>query len=69
MIRLFIFFLLLGIPSISHANDTAPQNQQDSKTISQSEENTEQQSTTWPYPFTPSQEVGADSQVAFPTDI
>jgi len=69
MIRLFIFILLLGIPSISPADDAPSQNEQDSETISQSEENNAQQSTTWPYPFTPSQEVGADSQVAFPTDI
>jgi hypothetical protein len=23
----------------------------------------------WPRPFTPSQEIGADSQISFPTDI
>ena len=25
--------------------------------------------TTWPHPFTPSEEVSGDAQVAFPTDI
>lgn len=29
----------------------------------------QQHTPAWPPPFTPSQNVGADSQVAFPTDI
>ncbi len=69
MIRLIIFLLLLGTPSILHADDAASPNEQETRPIDQPEENKAQQSTTWPYPFTPSQDVGADSQVAFPTDI
>jgi hypothetical protein len=29
----------------------------------------EPEQTRWPLPFNPSQEIGADSQVSFPTDI
>jgi len=41
-------------------------------TVVKKEPATEQQqkgSASWPQPFHPSKEVGADSQVSFPTDI
>ena len=74
MIRLAIpalLFLMLSVPCISSADETIPSQQSDNRQEQQTTEQAEmpKNETTWPHPFVPSEEVGADSQVAFPTDI
>lgn len=74
MIRSIIIILLLSLPHTAAAEDTMPgQNSagdaEKSRPIEEQEEQSRQNPSPWPQPFTPSQEVGADSQVAFPTDI
>lgn len=65
MIKALIILLLLVTVSFSLAQDQG-------QAGSQEEEQSEPEQTlptVWPPPFHPSQEVGADSQISFPTDI
>ena len=53
--------------------DSPAQEQVEKKTVPEIEVQKETHygstATTWPHPFTPSEEVSGDAQVAFPTDI
>ena len=71
LMRLAMLFLICSVPTISSADETSPPQQSTNRQEEQTTEHAEIQKneTTWPHPFVPSQEVGADSQVAFPTDI
>jgi hypothetical protein len=74
MIRTTIIILLFSLLHTAAAEDTIPgQNSagdaEKSRPTEGQEEQSRQPPSPWPQPFTPSQEVGADSQVAFPTDI
>jgi hypothetical protein len=68
-----LFMLLIVIPvSFVRAKSTGGENANGLSPPEKKEQSTEQQekkSTVWPQPFQPSEEVGADSQVSFPTDI
>ncbi len=64
MIRTLIIILLFSLLQTAAAEDTMPEQKSAGNDIK-----TRQSPSPWPLPFTPSQEVGADSQVAFPTDI
>ncbi len=74
MIRTLIIILLLSLLRTAAAEDTMPKqdsggNDIQNRPVEKQEEQPGQSPSSWPLPFTPSQEVGADSQVAFPTDI
>lgn len=70
MTRIIILILLFAGLQGAAAEDTIPQKSTKPDDKSQPAEKQDQQKPiTWPSPFTPSQNVGADSQVAFPTDI
>lgn len=70
MTRLLVFLFLLLYISAAHGqeqkgllNNNAP------PSVSHEENNAQQGQPTWPVPFKPTQEIGADSQISFPTDI
>jgi len=73
MIRILILILLLsGMQSA--AAEEAPPHKDDgdvekTQPVEAQGRQIQQNTPAWPPPFTPSQNVGADSQVAFPTDI
>lgn len=73
MTRMIIFILLFWGLQGAAAEDTIPQKSTEpsdkSQPLETQDEQSQQKPITWPSPFTPSQNVGADSQVAFPTDI
>ncbi len=73
MTRILFLILFFSTLQSAVAEETTAQKSsgRDDKSppIEKSENPVEQKPATWPLPFTPSQSVGADSQVAFPTDI
>lgn len=73
MTRMIILILLFSWLQGAAAEDTIPQKSTESNDkslpLETQDEQPQQKPITWPSPFTPSQNVGADSQVAFPTDI
>ncbi len=74
MTRTLIIILLFTLLHTAAAEDTSPEQSgggTDSADgqIETREEPAGQSTSDWPLPFNPSQDVGADSQVAFPTDI
>ncbi len=73
MTRMIILILLFSGLQGAAAEDTIPQKSTEPNDKSQpaekQDQKLQQKPITWPSPFTPSQNVGADSQVAFPTDI
>ena len=71
IIRITTLFMLLISSGTVQAQDL-PENQdgkEQEKSHLQQEKTTGQEQLRWPIPFNPSQEIGADSQVSFPTDI
>ena len=73
MTRLLVLILLFSALQSAVAEETSTQNSsgsdETSPPVEAREDIAEQKPATWPRPFSPSQSVGADSQVAFPTDI
>ena len=72
MIRILIVLVLLGSGSSLWAEDGSVSTEpKPSDAVSQKEPQSQDQPapTIWPRPFQPSQEIGADSQISFPTDI
>ncbi len=72
MIRIVIIFLLLASSSWLWAEDQPESTEpKPSDAVSKKEPQGLGQPapTIWPRPFQPSQEIGADSQISFPTDI
>lgn len=72
MIRLVIVLMLLASSSSLWAEDRPVSTEpKPSDAVSQKEpqKQDEPAPTIWPRPFQPSQEIGADSQISFPTDI
>ena len=72
MIRILIVLVLLGSGSSLWAEDGSVSTEpKPSDAVSQKEPQSQDQPapTIWPRPFKPSQEIGADSQISFPTDI
>jgi len=73
MIRVLtlLIFLVLS-PFVWAQNQTKPGESKtaDSASQKQTQENQDQsRPTIWPKSFQPSEEIGADSQISFPTDI
>jgi hypothetical protein len=73
MIRILILILLLSGMQNAAAQDTPPRkgsgDVEKTQPVEAQDRQIQQDTPAWPPPFTPSQNVGADSQVAFPTDI
>lgn len=73
MKKVLLLFILLCFGQPLLAQDNKNPVKPEKKPSSAREENAgkkpKQQPTGWPQPFTPSQEIGADSQISFPTDI
>ncbi len=74
MTRALIIILLSTLLHTAAAEATRPEqnsegNDPSDGPVEKQEEPSGQGSPAWPLPFNPSQDVGADSQVAFPTDI
>ena len=72
MIRILIVLVLLGSGASLWAEDGSVSTEpKPSDAVSQKEPQSQDQPapTIWPRPFQPSQEIGADSQISFPTDI
>jgi len=73
MIRILLLILLFSALHGAVAAETPPQqssgNDDTSPPIEKREDAVGQNPAAWPLPFSPSQSIGADSQVAFPTDI
>ena len=74
MTRSLIIILLFTLLHTAAAEDTRPEQNSGGSGITdgpieKQEEQSGQSPSPWPLPFNPSQDVGADSQVAFPTDI
>lgn len=73
MIRILILILLLLGMQRAVAQDRPPQkgngDVEKTQPVEAQGREIQQNTPAWPPPFTPSQNVGADSQVAFPTDI
>lgn len=71
ILRIITLLLLLTGPGITQAQDH-PEYQdgkdEQNSPLPQQQSNGREQ-VRWPIPFNPSQEIGADSQVSFPTDI
>ena len=69
--QLAVLFLIFTVPCVSFADETSLPQQRTNRqeTLATKPAEMPKNKTTWPHPFVPSQEVGADSQVAFPTDI
>jgi len=70
---MFILILLFSALNGAALGETIPQKSTEdtgkSRPAEKQDDQLQQKPVTWPPPFTPSQNVGADSQVAFPTDI
>lgn len=73
MTRMIILMFLFSVLNSAALGETIPQKStagtEKSKPAEKQDDQHQQKPVTWPPPFTPSQNVGADSQVAFPTDI
>jgi hypothetical protein len=68
------FFLITGTGLAQTAEDGKVQEQQsrpqpEQANNSKKKEKTKPDEEPWPPPFTPSEEVGADAMISFPTDI
>ena len=67
---ILLILLLSSVPLMaeegSGPTDQSPQNGQVSPRV---EPQTPEEAVVWPPPFKPSEEIGADSQISFPTDI
>ena len=71
IIRILTLTMLLAGPGIVLAQDPREDlsGKEEEKAHIQQENAAGQEQPRWPIPFNPSQEIGADSQVSFPTDI
>ena len=77
MIRTVVMVLILMLPAVTPPSFAGDQETMEThiKSLSGSEKGEQpakpqrSKPTVWPQPFKPSEEVGADSQVSFPTDI
>ncbi|MEJ2056394.1 MAG: hypothetical protein P8X39_00980 [Desulfofustis sp.] len=66
-----LIFLLMIVASLVQAQGTVDSAvpEEESQQQHSSGEDTGPPPVAWPKPFKPSQEIGADSQISFPTDI
>ena len=73
VVMVLILMLLATIPASFARDQETIENHTKSLSGSEKREQSAKQQrskpTVWPQPFKPSEEVGADSQVSFPTDI
>lgn len=73
-VAMAVILMLLAVIPVSFGRDQKDggENVNGSVVAGKNEQSTESQQTkpaVWPQPFQPSEEVGADSEVSFPTDI
>lgn len=73
MNKAMLIIILLCVGQPAWANDTSePTEKEAGKPVTQTEPKREEkvsEPVVWPVPFSPSQEIGADSMISFPTDI
>lgn len=70
MMRMLTLLILLIFSPLLWAQDQPEPNTSDAASQKETPKKQDQSETTiWPKSFQPSQEIGADSQISFPTDI
>lgn len=70
MKSIVLIFLLLGCALPLRGQETAPPPEPDAQSQqAPPDRDSGAPAVDWPRPFKPSEEIGADSQISFPTDI
>lgn len=73
MNKAMLIIILLCVCHPAWADDTSGSTEKEAgKPVTQTEPEREEkvsEPVVWPVPFSPSQEIGADSMISFPTDI